>query len=125
MKPKALILDDLPSRHKMIVKDNPEYEFHSSTDIWDAQTAIANEKFDVIFLDYDLCDYNNASAIVTEDTTLKLTGADFLAFMLTEVSPENWPNRVIVISIDKEGAQEMMWLLKQCGVEAIHDPMPN
>lgn len=125
MKPKALILDDLPSRHKMIVKDNPEYEFHSSTDIWDAQEAIANEKFEVVFLDYDLNDYNYDSSIVTEDTTLELTGADFLAYMLTEVPAENWPSRVIIISIDKEGAQECLWILNQIGIKNSWTPLPN
>lgn len=124
-KPQALILDDMPSRHKTIIKDNPEFEFHSSLDIWDAQDFIKNNKIDILFLDYDLCDFNNASAIVAENAQFDLTGADFLAYMLTEVPNDNWPDKVIVISINEKGAQECMWLLKVIGIPATHDPMPN
>ena len=123
--PKVLCLDDLNSRQKEIQRDFPGAEIIHCQDIWSAQEAIKTEKFDIIFLDYDLCDYSDASAIVSDDSQFDLTGADFLVYMFAEVPQENWPDKVVIISINKDGAKEMQWLLDSVGIENSWDPLPN
>jgi response regulator RpfG family c-di-GMP phosphodiesterase len=124
-KPKALILDDDPQRHVEIKRDLTEYEVIGCTDIWAAQEAIKTEPFDLLCLDFDLNDFSNASAIITQDAELKLTGADFLAYMLTEVPSEHWPKKVIIVSTNTEGAKELQWILNAVGIENTWDCQPN
>lgn len=124
-KSKILCLDDMYGRQAEIQRDFPNHEIKHCTDIWSAQSAIKTEKFDLLFLDFDLCGLNMDSAIVTEDAELKLTGADFLAYMFTEVPKENWPDEVIIISINPEGAKELKWLLDQIKIKNSWAPLPN
>jgi hypothetical protein len=122
---KALILDDDPQRHVEVSRDLIGYEITSCTDIWAAQEAIKAQPYELLLIDYDLNDYSNASSIITEDAELKLTGADFLCYMFTDVPKEHWPKHVIIISIDEDGSKEMQWLLNAVGIPNTHDPLPN
>jgi hypothetical protein len=62
---------------------------------------------------------------VTEDAELKLTGADFLAYMMTDAPKENWPSEVHIVSVDREGGKELKWILDQLKIKNTWDPQPS
>ena len=120
-----MVLDDLVTRHTTVDKMHPDDAVFHAYDIWTAQSALATEKFDLIYLDFDLNDFSDDSSIVTEDCVLPLTGADFIAHMVTEVPEEHWPQKFVIISSDEEGSKELQWLLQTLGLDFSWDPLPH
>lgn len=118
-----LILDDANYRHRDVMKLHPNDTIYSTYNIWDAQALLKTNVFDLIYLDHDLNDYSNDSVISNGETTLKLTGEDFVTYMLINVKRSNFPKKVIIISTNEKGAAMMEWLLNKAGIETERMPL--
>jgi hypothetical protein len=113
---KILVLDDAIFRHRAIRKLHLNDHIVNCSNIWEAQEAIKNEVFDKLFLDFDLNDFNENSAISNGETSLYLTGEDFLTYYLIHVPRKNWVKECVIISTNDRGAREIEWILNQVGI---------
>lgn len=118
-----MILDDAPWRHKDVKKIHLKDEVYSCYNIWDAQEMVKTHHFDLIYCDFDLNDYGLDSVISSGENTLKLTGEDFISYMLLKIPKSNWPQKIIITSTDDRGAAEIEWILKQVGIPTERMPL--
>ena len=99
---KALILDDTESVHQAFTKNAPGdcILVHTYT-VEETLEKLSAEKFDVLFLDYDLWGYFNPSG----------QGSGYDVALWLEKNPQFRPKRVIIHSANLSGAEKIFKLL--------------
>lgn len=82
------------------------------------EALINNVKFDLIYLDHDLCDF-----IRPEDgIPYELTGTEVAKWIAENLPPEKKPDRITVHSWNPAGAQRMVDILYQAGFNVFQKP---
>jgi len=114
---RVLVLDDDESRHRRFALNLIGHEVAHVYSYDELAEAVeeADEKFEVMYLDHDLCEdhYRGASS---EDCGVE-DGRD-AARHIARLPPERRPNLVFVHSMNHSGAKEMVSILVEAGIFA-------
>jgi CheY-like chemotaxis protein len=116
-----LFLDDMPRRHErfaVLTQDLPvQVEF-----VWDFDSCIAalktQDRFDTVFLDHDLNDFNAQSVVQDMYGAKELTGYDLCCWIVRQLPQDHRPSQIIVHSHNPVGAQRMIGVLRDAGMQA-------
>jgi hypothetical protein len=115
-----LIVDDQQLRHYKFIKDYPNdnlfhaYNFDSATKLLDGQ------KFDLIMLDHDLGDYSGTFAEGRPGK--ELTGYDVALYLVRVVPDTNWPEYVMIHTLNNVAAWDIKRLLNTFGIKSAVRP---
>lgn len=120
---RILVLDDSVERHKTFRQNLIGHEkvIHVHTHD-EAERAIQEHEFDLMFLDHDLNFEAFKSVKVDENgVEWELTGAD-VAKLVAALPKEKHPKRVIIHSYNPSGAFNILMILQAVGIKAVRDP---
>lgn len=116
---RILVLDDDEIRHEQF-RDN--LKEHSVVHVYTAEEAgeaLAKEKFDLVYLDHDLQDFqNNPSGY----GVVEQTGMDVARYIARYLAPQKHPSKVIVHSWNVSGGPRMVSVLRDAGISAVYQP---
>jgi len=122
-----LILDDIKYRHDVFDKRYGAGECLHSYLYSDFLFKLQNgSPFDLIHLDHDLGDFvTNADTYIDGWGKTQQYNGVHAAIRICELEDELLPNRVIVHSVNPEGARAMVSTLKRRGVDVTWEPFAD
>lgn len=119
---RILFLDDNPQRHDAADECFDGAEVVHAWTYWDAIGLLEDERFDVIYLDHDLNDWESASVITGMYGSRELTGLDVARFIARQLRRDMSPGRIVVHSWNPAGASSMVQILKSVGIPTVYEP---
>ena len=119
----VLVLDDCEERHAAFRKSYADDCVSSVHRYVDFVLKLSERRWDVIHLDHDLGDFvsNPDTWVDGWGSIREFTGVEAAARIL-ELDDELRPARVIIQSINPVGAQRMLHMLKQGGLDVVWEP---
>ena len=110
-----LFLDDMEVRHRTFKrliahKHNVTYVGNDS----EAKTALAAQRFNVVFLDHDLAEDHYAG----DFTKGGESGQDVVRFIVDKLPKDLWPKNAIIHSLNPDGSKRMFECLIQAGISS-------
>jgi len=125
MKPMALIVDDQSERHAAIeLHLSATHDVEHAWSYTDATSQLEHGKWDVVYLDHDLADFESAVEASEEIDFVpqrEMTGLDVASF-IAHMSNDKRPRQVIIHSWNPAGANAMMRLLSSAGIPVSYEP---
>lgn len=111
---RVLVVDDDPRRHAFFDQAYLGDEVVHAYGYYEATDALTKgSKFEVVQLDHDLGDLRKPDTITEMYGNLELTGYHVAHFMATELEFKLRPDRVIVHSVNPDGAASIERLLER------------
>ena len=120
---KVLIVEDNPARHDYFSKVYAGHDIVHAVNYSQAAQALSENAFDIIQLDHDLGDFQ-----IPEYSTYQmygqreLTGYDVALYLVYNVPQNMWPKKVIIHSVNPNGANFIALLLEKNGIGYVKQP---
>lgn len=120
---RILIVDDEQLRHDFFARSYAgdevvhAYGFYEATDALDK-----GQKFDIIQLDHDLGDHRTPDHMVEMYGRYELTGWHVAHHLAMEMPYDKRPNKVIVHSVNPDGAKSIHMFLERHGFNVVRQP---
>jgi len=115
-----LIVDDQQLRHDKFIKEYPDDNLFHVYNFDSAAQALDTQKFDMIMLDHDLGDYSGTFADGTPGK--ELTGYDVALYLVRVVAESNWPEYVMIHTLNNVAAWSIKNLLNTVGIKSAVRP---
>lgn len=119
---RMMVLDDNEERHDAFDRAFSGDSLEHAWTYWDAVALLKSERFDVVYLDHDLNEFESISTVAGMYGEVELTGADVARFIGRELDGALRPKRVIVHSWNAVGAGTMIAMLRDAGVPCSYEP---
>jgi hypothetical protein len=120
----VLFLDDSPERHRAFEASLPDGCIAAMVETYDqAVAALAGRRFDVVYLDRDLNDYDSRS--VTGPFGLEELTGEHVAKFIAEMPADKRPLCVVVHSWNPDGARRMVATCRAAGIETYYRPFSD
>ena len=115
-----LIVDDQQLRHDKFIKEYPDDNLFHVYNFDSAAQALDTQKFDMIMLDHDLGDYSGTFADGTPGK--ELTGYEVALYLVRVVPESNWPEYVMIHTLNNVAAWSIKNLLNTVGIKSAVKP---
>lgn len=120
---RIMVLDDDETRHAAFDRAFSADVLEHTWTYWDAVALLENSQaFDVVYLDHDLGDTEDAPSVAGMYGDVELTGADVARFICRELEASKRPARAVVHSWNVVGAATMVAMLRGAGIPCSHEP---
>lgn len=107
---KILFLDDDPDRHTRVAAALAKHTLTPVCKATEAFKALQGDKFDIVFLDHDLGDFEVPETTFAGYGRVSLSGAD-VAIAVADLPKEKHPDLVVIHSANPDGAKSIASLL--------------
>lgn len=120
---RVLIVDDNPDRHKVFDEVYAGDEVVHTYGYYDTTDALNNgPKFDIIQLDHDLGDFRVPDHMVEMYGKYELNGYHIAVYFAMDLPYDKRPDRVIIHSVNPDGAQSIYLWLERHGFDVVKRP---
>lgn len=120
---RVLIVDDEQIRHDFFSQAYAGDEVVHAYGYYEATDALnRGPKFDIVQLDHDLGDHRVPDKMVEMYGTYELTGWHVAHHIATEMPHHMRPDKVIVHSVNPDGAHSIEMFLERHGFDVVRQP---
>ena len=120
---RILVVDDEQARHNYFIQAYAGHQVAHAYGYYEAVDALdKGPKFDIVQLDHDLGDHRTPDHMVEMYGRYELTGWHVAHHMATEMSCDMRPDKVIVHSVNPDGARSIHMFLERQGFDVVRQP---
>jgi len=121
---RVLIVDDNPDRHRVFAQVYRAEDVDHAFKFSQAVKFLNSKRYNIVQLDHDLGDFQEPEieSVGMYGGAFELTGYHVALHVVLDLPKEQWPDRVVIHSVNPTGAKSIANLLEKHGVPFIIQP---